>query len=61
MQDHLSGNAVMMKPPTPVDELLRLETLRNLKILDTDPEERFEQSNEGPLKKTESFNKYMFF
>ena len=33
----------MMKPPTPVDELLRLETLRNLKILDTDPEERFDR------------------
>ena len=33
----------MSKPPTPVDELLRLETLRNLKILDTDPEERFDR------------------
>ncbi|MBT8100489.1 MAG: diguanylate cyclase [Gammaproteobacteria bacterium] len=33
----------MIKPPTPVDELLRLETLRNLKILDTDPEERFDR------------------
>lgn len=33
----------MLKPPTPVDELLRLETLRNLKILDTDPEERFDR------------------
>ena len=32
-----------MKPPTPVDELLRLETLRNLKILDTNPEERFDR------------------
>lgn len=33
----------MIKPPAPVDELLRLETLRNLKILDTDPEERFDR------------------
>ncbi|MGI9205956.1 MAG: sensor domain-containing diguanylate cyclase [Woeseiaceae bacterium] len=33
----------MIKPPTPVDELLRLETLRNLKILDTDSEERFDR------------------
>ena len=33
----------MIKPPTPVDELLRLETLRNLKIFDTDPEERFDR------------------
>lgn len=33
----------MIKPPVPVDELLRLETLRNLKILDTDPEERFDR------------------
>lgn len=33
----------MIKPPTPVDELLRLEALRNLKILDTDPEERFDR------------------
>lgn len=33
----------MLKPPTPVDELLRLETLRNLKILDTDAEERFDR------------------
>ncbi len=33
----------MIKPPTPVDELLRLETLRNLRILDTDPEERFDR------------------
>ena len=33
----------MIEPATPVDELLRLETLRNLKILDTDPEERFDR------------------
>ena len=33
----------MITPPTPVDELLRLETLRKLKILDTDPEERFDR------------------
>lgn len=33
----------MIKPATPVDELLRLETLRNLKILDTNPEERFDR------------------
>lgn len=33
----------MKKPEIPVDELLRLETLRNLKILDTDPEERFDR------------------
>ena len=33
----------MIVPATPVDELLRLETLRNLKILDTDPEERFDR------------------
>ncbi len=33
----------MIKPPTPVDELLRLEALRKLKILDTDPEERFDR------------------
>lgn len=33
----------MIKPPTPVDELLRLETLRNLRILDTNSEERFDR------------------
>ena len=33
----------MIKPPFPEDELLRLETLRNLKILDTDPAERFDR------------------
>ncbi len=33
----------MIKPPVPVDELLRLETLRNLKLLDTNPEERFDR------------------
>lgn len=33
----------MITPPTPVDELLRLETLRNLKILDTEAEERFDR------------------
>ena len=33
----------MISPPTPVDELLRLETLRNLKILDTEAEERFDR------------------
>ena len=33
----------MIKPPTPVDELMRLETLRNLKILDTESEERFDR------------------
>lgn len=33
----------MKKPDIPVDERLRLETLRNLKILDTDPEERFDR------------------
>ncbi|NNE36001.1 MAG: GAF domain-containing protein, partial [Rhodothermales bacterium] len=37
------GLSTVIKPPTPVDELLRLETLRNLKILDTDPEERFDR------------------
>jgi len=33
----------MIKPPIPVDELLRLETLRKLQILDTNPEERFDR------------------
>lgn len=33
----------MIKPDKPVDELLRLETLRSLKLLDTDPEERFDR------------------
>lgn len=33
----------MIKPPVPVDELLRLESLRNLKLLDTNPEERFDR------------------
>lgn len=33
----------MKKPEIPVDELLRLETLQNLKLLDTDPEERFDR------------------
>lgn len=33
----------MIKPDKPVDELLRLETLRSLKVLDTDPEERFDR------------------
>lgn len=33
----------MIKPPIPVDELLRLETLRKLKVLDTNPEERFDR------------------
>ena len=39
----LFGTIDMIKPPTPVDELLRLETLRNLKILDTESEERFDR------------------
>ena len=33
----------MMKPPTPVDERQRLETLRSLKLLDTEPEDRFDR------------------
>jgi diguanylate cyclase (GGDEF)-like protein len=33
----------MIKPPIPIDELLRLETLRRLNILDTDAEERFDR------------------
>lgn len=33
----------MIKPPIPIDELLRLETLRRLNILDTEPEERFDR------------------
>ena len=33
----------MIKPPIPVDELLRLETLRKLDILDTAPEDRFDR------------------
>jgi diguanylate cyclase (GGDEF)-like protein len=33
----------MQAAPIPVDELLRLETLRSLKILDTEPEERFDR------------------
>lgn len=33
----------MIEPPAPVDELLRLEQLRKLKILDTDPDERFDR------------------
>lgn len=37
------GPATVIKPDKPVDELLRLETLRSLKLLDTDPEERFDR------------------
>lgn len=33
----------MIKPPIPVDELLRLESLRKLDILDTAPEDRFDR------------------
>lgn len=33
----------MIKPDIPADESVRLETLRNLKILDTRPEERFDR------------------
>ena len=33
----------MTKPLIPVDEARRLETLRNLKLLDTPPEERFDR------------------
>lgn len=33
----------MIKPPVPVDEYRRLETLRNLKLLDTPPEDRFDR------------------
>lgn len=35
--------AIVIKPEIPVDESVRLETLRNLKILDTAPEERFDR------------------
>ena len=41
--ESIEGMRAMITPPTPVDELLRLETLRNLKILDTNPEERFDR------------------
>lgn len=33
----------MQKPPIPVDEAQRLETLKSLKVLDTDAEERFDR------------------
>jgi len=33
----------MLKPPTPANELRRLETLRNLNLLDTPAEERFDR------------------
>ena len=33
----------MLKPKTPLDEGLRLETLRSLKLLDSAPEERFDR------------------
>lgn len=33
----------MIKPPIPADEFRRLESLRNLKLLDTPPEERFDR------------------
>jgi diguanylate cyclase (GGDEF)-like protein len=33
----------VIKPPTPVDEFSRLETLRGLNLLDTPPEERFDR------------------
>lgn len=33
----------MIKPGKPADESVRLETLRNLKLLDTKPEERFDR------------------
>ncbi|MFK7815019.1 MAG: hypothetical protein AB8B92_01670 [Gammaproteobacteria bacterium] len=32
----------MQKPPIPIDELSRISDLRNLNILDTDPEEKFD-------------------
>lgn len=32
----------MQKPPTPIDELSRISDLRDLNILDTDPEEKFD-------------------
>lgn len=33
----------MIKPPVPSDESQRLQTLRNLRLLDTPPEERFDR------------------
>lgn len=33
----------MIKPPIPHDETLRLKSLHSLKVLDTDPEERFDR------------------
>ena len=33
----------MIKPPTPSNESQRLQTLRDLNLLDTDPEERFDR------------------
>jgi uncharacterized membrane protein YfbV (UPF0208 family) len=33
----------MQSPEIPEDEDFRLETLRNLHVLDTDPEERFDR------------------
>lgn len=36
------GNS-MLEPPTPLDETVRLKSLRNLHILDTEPEERFDR------------------
>ncbi len=33
----------MLKPPTPVDEKQRLATLQDLKLLDTEPEDRFDR------------------
>ncbi|MDH3410375.1 MAG: sensor domain-containing diguanylate cyclase [Gammaproteobacteria bacterium] len=33
----------MMKPPLPLDETVRLKSLHSLRILDTEPEERFDR------------------
>ncbi|HEY5623346.1 MAG TPA: GGDEF domain-containing protein, partial [Gammaproteobacteria bacterium] len=33
----------MLKPATPANERQRLKTLRDMKILDTSPEERFDR------------------
>jgi len=37
------GDAVLIKPPIPCDETLRLQSLHALKVLDTEPEERFDR------------------
>ena len=37
------GEEYVIEPPVPLDETVRLKSLHSLKILDTQPEERFDR------------------